>query len=138
MCVTQSQALRCHRIDCPNKIPRGYYHKWALKGCATWQGLSFTSPTLEQGIKLTLSLWKMAMFWNWNRADFAPRVPDHNQVWLRNSAPYINTILMQADHFQKSVQNVFLFFLLSWTGSLFLQSLSWTWSTYLFLVWVLL
>ena len=40
----------------------GYFHIWATRVCAAQQGMLFASLTLEQGIKITLSLWKRVYF----------------------------------------------------------------------------
>ena len=47
------------------RIPEGgggYSHMWAIRVCAAQQGMLFASLTLEQGIKITLSLWKRVYF----------------------------------------------------------------------------
>ena len=40
----------------------GYSHIWAIRVCAAQQGMVFASLTLEQGIKIALSLWKRVYF----------------------------------------------------------------------------
>ena len=41
---------------------RGYSHIWAIRVCAAQQGMFFGSLTLEQGIKIALSLWNRVYF----------------------------------------------------------------------------
>ena len=40
----------------------GYSHIWAIRVCAAQQGMFFASLTLEQGIKIALSLWNRVYF----------------------------------------------------------------------------
>ena len=40
----------------------GYSHIWAIRVCAAQQGMVFASLTLEQGIKIALSLWNRVYF----------------------------------------------------------------------------
>ena len=40
----------------------GYSHIWAIRVCAAQQGMFFGSLTLEQGIKIALSLWNRVYF----------------------------------------------------------------------------
>ena len=40
----------------------GYSHIWAIRVFAAQQGMFFASLTLEQGIKIALSLWNRVYF----------------------------------------------------------------------------
>ena len=45
-----------------HKSRGGYSHIWAIRVCAAQQGMVFASLTLEQGIKIALSLWNRVYF----------------------------------------------------------------------------
>ena len=50
------------RINCGPGGGGGYSHIWAIRVCAAQQGMFFASLTLEQGIKIALSLWNRVYF----------------------------------------------------------------------------
>lgn len=63
-----------------------------LQGCAALQGLLFTSLTLEQAIKFTLTLWMTTVFWNWNR------VPDYLCWWCSHQT-LVSIFAFESLHF---------------------------------------
>ena len=47
----------------PPPPPRGgYSHIWTIRGCATQQGMVFASLGLEQGLKISVSVWNRVYF----------------------------------------------------------------------------
>ena len=57
------QMTMVHVFSRPGKGVGGRYsHIWATRVCAAQQFMLFATLTLEQGIKITLSLWKRVYF----------------------------------------------------------------------------
>ena len=40
----------------------GYSHIWTIQGCAAQQGMVFASPSLEQGLQISVSVWNRVCF----------------------------------------------------------------------------
>ena len=85
----------------------------------------FASLTLEQGIKITLSLWKRVYCTKSGLSVDFPRILiNHDKVYLRNSVPLVVRSVADRDSLEQC--QIFTSCVLSGTGYLFLQGLSGT------------
>ena len=62
-----------------------YSYKWATRECATQQSIVFTTPSLKQGIKIALYIWKRGQIFylslTLERLSF-PIIPDYSRSRL--------------------------------------------------------
>ena len=81
-----------------------YSHMWAIQVCVAQQDMLFASPTLEQGIKLNLHLWKKSIFYfiftDQNRVKFlpceSPIIPDQATCSIAQRTNNFSTTMLCA------------------------------------------